>query len=143
MPYTDLLRLATGSSLIDAGVDVGLPYNGSAPDLGAFETEGVTNNSDENLVINEFELYQNFPNPFNPTTTFTYLLKETGNVRLEIYDVLGNKIDEPVNEVEPSGKHKIKWMAKNSNGATLPSGIYFAKLRWEGLQKSIKIILMK
>jgi len=142
LPYTDLLRLAAGSSLIDTGVDVGLPFYGSAPDLGAFETDGVTSNENE-IVLNQFQLYQNFPNPFNPSTTITYSLKESGNVRLEIYDVLGNKMAEPVNEFQNSGNHTIKWIAKDSKGTVLPSGIYFAKLQWEDLHKSIKIILMK
>lgn len=143
LPYTDLLRLASGSSLIDAGVDVGLPYYGTAPDLGAFETDGVTSTDNEDIVLDEFQLYQNFPNPFNPSTTITYSLKESGKVKLEIYDVLGNKMAEPVNEFQNSGEHTIKWTAKDSKGVTLPSGIYFAKLQWEDLQKSIKVILMK
>jgi len=143
LPYTDLLRLASGSSLIDAGVYVGLPFYGSAPDLGAFETDEVTNITEEEFVPDEFELSQNFPNPFNPSTSFNYSISNPGKVSLEIYDILGNKISEPINEYQNAGNHSIKWIANNSKGYSLPSGIYFAKLQWEGKQKSIKIILMK
>jgi hypothetical protein len=143
LPYLDLLRLAAGSSLIDAGVYVGLPYNDSAPDLGAFETEGIPNSSDDEIIINDFVLHQNYPNPFNPSTTFKYLISTSGNVLIEIYDILGNRIAEVINEYQDAGNHSIIWMAKNSNGYSLPSGIYFAYLQWEGNSKLIKIILMK
>jgi hypothetical protein len=143
LPEVDLLRLASGSSLIDAGVYVGLPYNDLAPDLGAFETNGVPTTADEDYLNTDFILYQNFPNPFNPSTKFYFSISSPGIIKLEIYDILGNKIAEPVNEYFSAGSHNIEWVARNSNGASLPSGIYFAKLQWEGKQKSIKIIFMK
>jgi flagellar hook assembly protein FlgD len=98
---------------------------------------------EEEFVPDEFELFQNFPNPFNPSTSFNYSISNSGNVNLEIYDILGNKISEPLNEYKEAGNHSIKWIAKDSKGISLPSGIYFAKLQWEGKYKSIKIILMK
>jgi hypothetical protein len=143
LPYVNLLRLAAGSALIDTGVYVGLPYNDSAPDLGAFESESVTNTSNEEYALGDFELYQNYPNPFNPSTTFYYSINQPGNVRLIIFDMLGNKITELINEYKSTGKYKIKWEAKESNGNSIPSGIYFARLQTEQNHKTIKIILMK
>ena len=143
LPYVNLLRLATGSSMIDAGVYIGLPFNDSAPDLGAFETEGIPNTENEEYTITTFELFQNYPNPFNPSTTFNYTIDNPGNVKLEIYDILGNKIAEPVNEYQTTGNYRVKWVAKESYGSSLPSGIYFAKLQLEENQQIIKTILMK
>ncbi|MFI5405507.1 MAG: right-handed parallel beta-helix repeat-containing protein, partial [Nitrososphaerales archaeon] len=143
IPYVDLLRLANGSSLIDAGVYVGLHYNDVAPDLGAFETEGIPSSNDEEYGPEKFVLHQNYPNPFNPSTQFKYSVNSSGNIRLEIYDVLGNKIDELVNEFQIAGIHSVTWIAEDSKGHLLPSGIYFAKLQWDRKSKSIKIILMK
>jgi hypothetical protein len=143
LPYIDLLRLVAGRSLIDAGVYVGLPYNDSAPDLGAFETEGIPNSSDEEYVPTEFVLYQNYPNPFNPSTKIDYSINAPGNVMLKIYDTLGNKIAELVDEYQIAGNYSLTWVPKDSNNNFLPSGIYFVRLQWEGKQKTIKITLMK
>jgi len=143
LPYIDLLRLAAGSSLIDAGVYVGLPFNDLAPDLGAFETEGIQNSLNEEYAVNEFQIQQNYPNPFNPSTTISYSINSSGIVRLVIYDILGNKVDEPVNEFQAAGSYSIKWVAKDSGSHSLPSGIYFARLQWEGKEKAIKLMLMK
>jgi len=143
LPYIDLLKLAGSSPLIDAGVYVGLPYNDLAPDLGAFETEGVPTASDDENRPDDFILYQNYPNPFNPSTKFYFSISNPGLVKLELFDILGAKIAEPLNEYYSAGSHRIEWVARNSNEVFLPSGIYFARLQWEGKQKSIKIILMK
>jgi Pel9A-like, right handed beta helix region/Secretion system C-terminal sorting domain len=143
LPNVDLLRLAAGSSLIDAGVYVGLPFNDAAPDLGAFETEGIQNSVNEEYALDKFQLNQNYPNPFNPSTTFDYSISSSGIVKLFIYDVLGNMVDEPLNQYQTAGSHKIIWVAQNSKTNSLPSGIYFARLQWEGRKKTIKLILMK
>jgi len=143
LPHVDLLRLATGSSLIDAGVYIGLPYNGLAPDIGAFETEGIPTVSTEEDLPTYFVLNQNYPNPFNPSTTFTYSITSAGIVKLEIYNVLGDRIALPINEYKTAGIYNVKWIARDSKGTLLPSGIYIARLQWEAKQKAIKIILMK
>ena len=129
--------------MINAGVYVGLPYNDSAPDLGAFETEGIPNSSDDINSLTEFKLHQNYPNPFNPSTNFDYSINAPGNVKLEIYDILGNKINELVNEYQAAGNFSIKWNVNNSQGFFLPSGIYFVRLQWERKQKTIKITLLR
>ena len=77
LPDINFLRLAAGSDLIDAGTNIGLPFTGSAPDLGAFETDGPSGISPENIV-NDFRLEQNYPNPFNPTTKIVYHLDSPG-----------------------------------------------------------------
>jgi len=144
LPYIDLLRLASGSSMIDAGVYVGLPYNDSAPDLGAFETDGIPSLiEDEEIIVSEFYLQQNYPNPFNPSTKFVFNIPFAGNVSLEVFDILGNKVDEVLRDFLITGNYEINWYAKNSFGNLLPSGIYFARLNFGTSTKSIKLILMK
>jgi len=143
LPYINLLRLASGSSLIDAGVDVGLPFNNSAPDLGAFEYEGMSAVlQDENIPV-DFSLMQNYPNPFNPGTTIEFHIFKQGFVSLKIFDILGNEVAEIINDEFTAGIYKVKWYALNPDHTFLPSGIYFATLQWEGKQRSIKIVLMK
>ena len=71
----------------------------------------------------EFFLSQNFPNPFNPSTTISYQIPEPGFVSLKVFDVLGNNIMTLVNEEKPAGKYEF-----NFNSSGIPSGIYFYQL---------------
>ncbi|MBL8008673.1 MAG: T9SS type A sorting domain-containing protein, partial [Ignavibacteria bacterium] len=68
-------------------------------------------------------LLQNFPNPFNPSTTISFSIAKSSFVRLNIYNISGKKIEELVNEFRLSGDYNIVF-----NAANLPSGVYFCKL---------------
>lgn len=86
----------------------------------------------------KFELKQNYPNPFNPSTTIEYSLAKQGEVRLEIFNTLGQVVSTPVHAVQTAGTYSIHF-----NAANLPSGIYFYRLR-TGLYEHIrKMVLMK
>ena len=69
---------------------------------------------DESFTPNKFKFLQNFPNPFNPTTTIIYIIPELSFVTLKVYDVLGNEIETLVNEEKPAGSYKINFRGKNS-----------------------------
>jgi hypothetical protein len=74
-------------------------------------------------------LYQNHPNPFNPTTTIRYFLPHASWVTLEIYDVAGRRVTRLVNEDQTKEIHSVKWNGKNMNGNSVSSGIYFYRLK--------------
>jgi hypothetical protein len=144
IPDTDLFRLSNGSSLIDAGVPVGLPFNDEAPDLGAFETDGIPSSLDEtDYLLSEFNLKQNSPNPFNPSTRFYYEVKEAGTVTLEIFNILGKRVAVVVNDYLITGSYETEWRAVDNAGKHLPSGIYFAKLQSGEKAKIIKMTIIK
>jgi len=86
----------------------------------------------------KFELSQNYPNPFNPLTTIKFSLSQSGNVKLTIYNLLGEKIAQPVNEFKEAGIHTI-----NFNAAQLNSGIYVYKIEANGFVESRKMSLIK
>jgi len=86
----------------------------------------------------EFSLFQNFPNPFNPTTVIKYQIPELSFVTLKIYDVLGSEILTVVHEEKPAGRYKIEFDA-----TTLPSGVYFYKLQASDFVETRKMVLMK
>ena len=91
-----------------------------------------------------FSLEQNYPNPFNPSTTISYNLTNQSFVRLNIYNSIGELIDQLVNSRQKSGSYNIVWNAKNN-----PSGVYFYQLQILDYQNNVtatavkKMILLK
>jgi hypothetical protein len=86
----------------------------------------------------DYSLLQNYPNPFNPSTTIRYNIKEAGLVRLEIYDILGNMMKVLVNEYRDIGSYDAIFYA-----GSLPSGIYFYKIRVNNFISIQKMQLIK
>jgi len=93
---------------------------------------------EENEILDEYELGQNFPNPFNPKTAISYQLLEYAEVRLKIFDVLGREISVIENGFRKKGIHSVVFLANN-----LPSGMYFYHLRAGEYSETKKMILMK
>jgi|GEM_PF-6131441 len=85
-----------------------------------------------------FVLKQNYPNPFNPTTTIEYFLPERTNVKLTVYDALGQKVRELISGFQQAGQHKVVFNAEG-----LSSGIYFYQLQGKGIRLMRKMILLK
>ena len=140
LPDVPFMHLAAGSQLIDAGTDVGLPYVGTAPDLGAFEY-GMTNSVGTislSSLPSSFRLLQNYPNPFNPSTQIEYQLQSSGYVTLRVYDIYGREIGPLDQGMKQAGTYNVVF-----KGERLASGVYFAVLRFEQKTSSIKLILVK
>jgi hypothetical protein len=93
-------------------------------------------NDNKNVLY--FNLDQNFPNPFNPTTTIWYEIAKEGFVKLSVYNVLGKEISNLVNEVQSPGKYEVKF-----DGRNLSSGIYFYQLNAGNYSATKKLMLMK
>ncbi len=87
-----------------------------------------------------FELAQNYPNPFNPTTTFTYRLSTTSDVRFDIFDVLGRKVATLVQGRQGAGTYRLNFNAAPFN---LASGLYFYRLTAGTQSEMRKMILEK
>jgi hypothetical protein len=98
----------------------------------------VTNVSDQPVMPEEFSLSQDYPNPFNPSTTIGYLLAKDSFVQLDIFDVLGQKIKVLIDEKESVGKHTAYFDATDLN-----SGVYFYRLTAGGFSQSKKMIFIK
>jgi peroxiredoxin len=93
----------------------------------------------------EFKLEQNFPNPFNPSTSIYYELKinEPSLVSLTVYDILGKEVKTLVNETQPSGFYKINWNGTNNQNTTVPAGVYLYELRSNGFVETKRMLLLK
>ncbi len=93
-----------------------------------------------------FRLEQNYPNPFNPETTISYQLSAVSNVRLVIYNTLGQKVKTLVSERQPAGVFSVEWDGRDDRGRVVPGGVYFYRLTVDGsktLAQTRKMILMK
>jgi M6 family metalloprotease-like protein len=86
----------------------------------------------------EYALQQNYPNPFNPTTTIEYDLPDASKISVTIYDILGRKVKELVNEKQDAGRYKIQFDASN-----FASGIYIYQLIADKFYSAMKMILLK
>jgi hypothetical protein len=92
----------------------------------------------DNLLPKRFKLEQNYPNPFNPTTTIEFSIPEAAQVQLSIYNQLGEKVANLVNDNLTAGIHRIEWQAKN-----FPSGVYFYKITAGNFSDIRKMVLLK
>ncbi len=88
----------------------------------------LTSGIDETPIVANFQLFPNYPNPFNPSTSIKYEVKSAALLRIEIFDILGKKINILTNAYHTPGQYKVSWNGKNSLGGHVASGIYFYKL---------------
>ncbi|MDZ7336677.1 MAG: GDSL-type esterase/lipase family protein [candidate division KSB1 bacterium] len=90
-----------------------------------------------------FVLLNNYPNPFNPSTTIVYQIPETGWVSLKIYNLAGQQIVQLVDEEQTPGIHQVEWNGLDQNGHEAVAGIYFGQLRYRNQHKTIRLVKIK
>jgi len=146
---------ATGNDLFGNGEISILISMGLAIDTGAggiqlklftqiYKPDSTT--SIENPIIyipRSTELYQNYPSPFNPTTSIKFDLNSSENISIKIYNSLGKEIRTLLDNYLPSGEHIVQWNGKDNKGNILPGGVYFIQMIAGSYQKTIKTILLK
>ncbi len=88
--------------------------------------------------VNEYKLYQNFPNPFNPVTSIRYSIPKNSFVSIKLYDILGREIRILISKEEKAGSHEIKL-----DGSNLSSGVYFYRMSAGNFTESKKLIILK
>ena len=126
------------SAFIDTSSQISGNVSVYQPLLNLVESYSTAVNESPSNIPEKYELFHNYPNPFNPTTTITYSLPKNSFVTLTIYDLLGREVATLVNEEKHSGTYKVTWNAQNK-----PSGIYFYKITAGGYSKINKMILLK
>lgn len=89
-------------------------------------------------IPNEFALHQNFPNPFNPSTTIGFTLPQKGHVKLAIFNVLGKEVSTVINQALNAGEYRIDF-----NGEMLSSGVYYYNLTAKDVNITRSMILLK
>ncbi len=102
------------------------------------ESKASSINNQNSNHIKQFELAQNFPNPFNPGTEISFFLPERSKVKLEIFDTLGRKVATLLSDECDTGKHTVNWLADDA-----ASGVYFYKLTSAKFTQTRKMILLR
>ncbi|MBN2425892.1 MAG: S8 family serine peptidase [Calditrichaceae bacterium] len=100
-------------------------------------------NSVSGLLPKAFELHQNFPNPFNPSTTIKFDLPENSKVILKVYDVLGREVATLINRDLLAGFHHVVWNGKTNANSQAATGIYFIRLITDQYVKTRKMMMLK
>jgi len=100
-------------------------------------------NEDAPSIPSSFVLQQNYPNPFNPTTVINYQLKVAGNVKLTIYNQLGEEVRSLVNAKQAPSYYQIEWNGLNNSGERVTSGIYLYRLEADTIIQTRKMLLLR
>ncbi|NIO02235.1 MAG: T9SS type A sorting domain-containing protein [Candidatus Latescibacteria bacterium] len=135
-PGVRVYDIATNMQVLPGPIDVGLlPFD---------ITFSV--NIPSGMAINPpfvASMGQNFPNPFNPSTTIPFTLAKEITVKLSIYDVTGRHVRTILNERRPAGDHLVHWDGRDEASRILPSGVYFARLEADDFIATRKLLLLK
>ena len=116
-------------------------FNGEANDaITAFDNSSTAITRVDNF---SFDNIHNYPNPFNPITTLQYDLINDEFVNITIYDMLGNVINNLVQDNQNSGKNSVQWNATNNQGEPVSTGVYLYKIQAGNLVNTKKMILLR
>ena len=132
-------RLAAGSPCIDAGDPSLVDDDGSISDIGCIS------GSDNSVKVESVErplvvmLHPNHPNPFNPSTSISFSLPEQCRVRLEIFNIAGQRVAVLADEIINAGEHSVSWRVSADQAA----GVYFCRLNAGGRVRTMKMLYMK
>ena len=135
-PVGDQVKIAAFIETPIDGWGVDISYPGVLDVATAIE-------KDESVIVKNFELGNNYPNPFNPTTNIKFSIPVQSNVQLTIYNTLGQKIIMLVNEQISSGQYTATWNGTSAGGAKVSSGVYFYELKTDDFASVKKMLLVK
>ena len=106
-------------------------------------TPEVINENDNTETLLKTELKGNYPNPFNPSTNISFTLSAEVDLRIDIYNIKGQKILALVDDIYPAGSHSVVWNGTDDRGYSVSSGIYFYKMTAGGVQEIRRMVMMK
>ena len=103
----------------------------------------VSSDDPVNPAIPVLALYPNYPNPFNPSTTIAFANSQTAPVKLEIFNLKGQRVKTLVDDTLPAGNHRVTWNGKDDAGRSVSSGVYMYRLTGPDYRKTLKMMLLK
>ncbi len=135
---TSLSTLSPGQS-VSVWIDASQPQQPQALQVKENALQSPTSITDKINpgIIGDYQLYQNFPNPFNPVTNIRFAVKQRSKVRIRVFNILGEQVTQIFNGIATPGVHQIQFQASG-----LPSGIYFYALEVNGRLVSTKRMML-
>ena len=100
-------------------------------------------NAPDEIRPTGFSLSQNYPNPFNPTTNFRFTLPKSSHVKIEIFNIVGQRVATVVDGDMKAGLYTADWNGRDESGKTVSSGIYFYRMRADDFSDMKKMVLVK
>jgi len=144
--------ISYGPTTFIAGDNGRLPwmYNIANPVKTRYSCGPVHTNPDDDIIDpfkqglpTEFKLTANYPNPFNPATTIAFELPQSSPVKIEIFNILGQKVATLVNDVRDAGRFEVVWNGLDESGKSVSSGIYFCRMTAGDYTGTLKMMMMK
>jgi hypothetical protein len=139
---------ASNLRFVTAGTDSKIPRSGTGTSsfevcFGSGGNEVREIGTSEEGGPSEFSLSQNYPNPFNPTTNFHFTLAKSAYVRIDIFNIVGQKVRTLVDDDMKAGVYLADWDGKDDNGSFVSSGIYFYRMQAGDFSDMKKMLLVK
>ena len=110
---------------------------------GFFNSSLASLDYEKNKLPNDFSISNNYPNPFNPLTTFSYNLPKNAKVKIVIYDINGRVVKTLIEDNQLAGYQTISWNSTNQIGETVATGLYFYSIETDNFSKTKKMLLLK
>ena len=137
----DNCETVSGCDWVADSVDYTAAFFNSMDDC--IEACFLASNNVNNQLPHAFNVYNNYPNPFNPVTTLRYDLPEDALVNITIYDIMGRIVRTLINSQQNAGFKSIQWNATNDAGSPLSAGLYLYKIQADYLVQTRKMVLLK
>lgn len=141
--YTQGIAMANLKLPLNSQVPSWLTYRHDYHRSGFMDTSFAVSSDDNNAQIVNTALLGNYPNPFNPETTISFALAKKGNVKVDIFNIKGQKVKTLFNGNLDKGKHNLVWDGSDKNNRKVASGIYLYRLKTARKDFNSKMILMK
>jgi len=148
--YIDSLNQAAGTGVVltvdwtvYASDGVNETEASDGPRSVTFDAGWVLSVDEEMGIPDVFALHQNYPNPFNPVTTIRFDVPQENHIRMDIYNILGQRVRTLVNSDMQAGYHTIRWNGTNDMGKPLSSGMYIYRIHSSEFTSVKKLVLMK
>jgi len=144
-PSTSFLNNAWPYKIFSQHIDdTDFLYCVSHSSISVYEYSYTVNTDDDIVAIPAVtSLFQNYPNPFNPETKIEFYLEKGGEVKLEIFNIRGQRLAVLIDEELPQGEHSLIWNPKTATGKDLPSGVYLYRLQTGDYDRTRKMLYLK
>jgi N-acetylneuraminic acid mutarotase len=129
-----------------AGSQVSYPFNDNFLGLYSYQPPNTATRIEQSLGINhpaEMTLAQNYPNPFNPTTTIEYTLTEPAHIRMDIFNIHGEKVLSLVDAHQNAGDYTVKWNGMDDLGKSVSGGLYLCRFHTGDYNRTMRMLLLK